>query len=252
MIDQALAAVQIFKELPDAVGYSTYGPIAFPLPEEISITSPASAGVSNNEVLLLGLNIYNQTSKVQENIRILFDGELELKPKLRLERRNIEPKFELFQDDKEIRIKSLPPNETLTISIFNPKDNFRIHQVLVGDKEVTQLMQKLAEIKKYPTLARLQLLTLLLAFAAVVGASVAGIAFWKRWQEDKIISEATRGLASCNPYVFENPPENAKLIERKVSQLGVYKHFVLFANKVESTEQLKQKDQVILCQPAES
>ena len=43
MLDQLLAAVQLKKEIPDAIGYDTYGPIGFPaVPRELSNAMPDS------------------------------------------------------------------------------------------------------------------------------------------------------------------------------------------------------------------
>lgn len=250
MLQQLIAIVQLKKELPDAIGYDTSSQTGYPsIPVEISGSILDATVEEIYNLSSLNLHIDNFSSKTQKNVRILFSGEYQYSPKFAFHRRDVAVKYEVKGSDKEIVISEIPPNESVLVKLFNPSQHFNIDQVLVGDNEVTKIMKKLAETKRYPEIARMKVFTLGVA-ALTIGVIVAtGYITWNQIRDSKIINSAHAGFSSCSPYVFENPPEKERTLERKFNQLGVWGTFVLSLNKVSSLNELKLKDQVIFCEP---
>ncbi|NHQ80294.1 hypothetical protein HA051_01670 [Chromobacterium vaccinii] len=251
MFNQIKAALDIRKDIPDAVGYDSYGPIAFPLPLEIRDAIPEDVTTQIDSLTLLSVRIDNYSSKTQHNIRVLFSGDWEFAPRFSFHRRDIKVKSEIRSEDKEILILEIPPNESLSIEIFNPSTGFNVEQVLLGDVAITKLMQKLAEAKRYPELAKFKFVSFALGLLAVVAITLIALLTWNKFTEHHKIEAANSGLLSCTPYVFENSVSHEAEIERKLKQAGPYlSGYIFYLNKVDSLDELKLKDELILCDPA--
>lgn len=252
MFDQLLSVVQLRKEIPDPVGYSVFGPFSFPVPVEIRAALPDPVSDVLRDITIIGFRIDNYSSKTQRNVRVLYSGSFSYSPAFSFHRRDVEVRAETKSEDKEIVLLEIPPNESVSIEFFNPTDQFGIEQVLIGDNEVTKTMQRLAEAKRFPRYTRLRLFVVLSVLVAIaLTASVFSFA-WEKKKERKLVSDAISGMFSCVPYVYFNSTDDEKTLERKFFQLGVLSGFVLSLNKVSSLEELKQKDHVILCEPATS
>lgn len=244
MFNQIKAALDLRKEIPDAVGYDTYGPITFPLPQEIHSAIPQSIAQQLDDLTLISVRVDNYSSKTQRDIRVLFSGSWKFAPRFSFHRRDVEVKKNLIIKDKEIVLLEIPPNESVSIEIFNPSKEFRVEQVLIGDVEITKVMQKLAEAKRYPLVARLKLVTYLAAIAliAVIPFAV------NRILDQRKIEAAHAGLLSCTANVFANKAGNEAELERKLQQAGPYlSSYIFFLNRVTSLTELRLKDEVILC-----
>jgi hypothetical protein len=248
LFDQIKAVLDLRKEIPDAVGYDIYGPIVFPLPLEIRDAIPQSIIQQINNLTLLSVRIDNYSSKTQRCIRVLFSGDWAFAPRFSFHRRDVKVKSEIRIEDKEIVLLEIPPNESVSIEIFNPSNGFSIEQVLLGDIEVTKLMQKLAEAKRYPKLARIKLFTYVISLVTVVTIFSVGLLTWNRISEQRKIEAAHAGLLSCTPYIYANKTGNEAEVERKVQQAGPYlSGYIFYLNKVTSLNELKLKDELLLC-----
>ena len=241
--------LQLKKELPDAVGYDTYGPISFPIPKELQ----NSIDIENAKlefINITSIRIDNYSSKVQKDIRVLYSGGFLYEPVFKFRRRDVSVKFDINGDEKEIEIKEIPPNESVSIEIFYPSKGFDVIQVLSGENEITSLMQKLAEAKRYPEIARMKILTYTAAIAVLVLVATSGYFTWTKVKENNRINAAYSGFASCLPSIMENPPKNEKTLERKFNRLSSYwQNYILSSNKVFSLKELKLKDEVVWCEP---
>ncbi len=246
MLSKLLTLIQLKKELPDAIGYDLFGPLSFPVPEELS----SELSESLKSITILTLRIDNFSSKVQKNVKILFSGSFKYNPSLNFQRRDITVKYNIDNENKELIITEIPPNETIIVEFFNPTSAFEIEQLLVGENTITKLMQQLTEAKRYPSLTRLKFFISIMMIILVIPTAWLFYKIESRNQNNQIITNAFERVASCTPYVFDNPLENEKLLERKFKKLGKYwGNFVLSANKVTTFDELKIKDQVILCKP---
>lgn len=204
LFDQIKAVLDLRKEIPDAVGYDTYGPIVFPLPLEIRDAIPQSITQQLHNLTLISVRIDNYSSKTQRDIRVLFSGDWAFAPKFSFHRRDVEVKSKILVEDKEIVLLEIPPNESVSIEIFNPSKGFGIDQVLLGDVEITKVMQKLAEAKRYPALARLKLLFYAMVLVSILAVPATVFLVWNRVSEQQKIDAANAGLLSCTPYIFTN------------------------------------------------
>lgn len=250
MFDQILAATQLKKEIPYPVGYDVFGPISYPdIPVEIEKDISSSIVEKLDGLTHINLRIDNYSSKEQKNIRILFSGNYEYSPKFSFHRRAIDVEYEIHDKSKEIVLSRIPPNESVMVQFFNADQHFNIDQVLIGDSQITQFMQKLAEAKRYPQLFLAKFITLGSMLITIGAFGIFGYFTWSNNQASKTINIAMDGFVSCRPYIFDNTPDKEKLLERKFNQLGSWGNFVLSLNKVSSLDSLKLKDQVILCEP---
>lgn len=249
MFDQIKAIVDLRKDIPDAIGYDVSGPMRFPLPVELTETLPEDLFKRVSEISLLAVRVDNYSSQALRDVRVLFNGSWIFQPRVTFRRRDVRVQSEIRMDDKEIVIAELPPNESAYIEIFNPVD-FSVDQVLISGRAVTGTMQKLAEARRYPELARSMLA--MYASVAVCAAALAAVAYvaWKKTSENRIIESAHAGFVSCSPYLFENGPAQDVILTRKFRQAGtLLEPYILAINKVHSLEELRIKDQVILCEP---
>lgn len=249
MLSTIQSILQLKKEVPDPIGYDTYGPISFPLPNEIQELLERNH-INHDFINITSIRVDNYSSKTQKEIRVLYTGDYHYQPVFKFHRREIPVKFEVLDDDKEFLIKEIPPNESVSIEIFNPSTEFEVVQALSGDSEITSVMQKLAEARRYPEIARMKLFAYTTSILAVVILSFAGYVIWSKVQESVRINEAYSGFASCSPSFMKNPPENEKMLERKFKRLDFYwQNYILSSNKVQSLEELLLKDELIWCEP---
>lgn len=251
MFDQISAFLSIRKEIPDAVGYDTYGPVVFSLPKEVSDLLPGSTIQMLEGVALFGLHVDNYSSKVQKNIKILYSGVFEYAPKITFRRRDVSVKFKVSLEDKQIEIFEIPPNESVDIEFFNPGERFNIDRIIVGSEQVTKLMQKLAEAKRYPGRARMEFLLYLFVVLAVSASACSVFYVWKKSKEMNEINSFFPKSAGCYPYIHENPVGDEARLARKIMQYPpLWRAFVFHLNKVDGIDDLKVKDKVLLCDPS--
>ena len=77
-------------------------------------------------------------------------------------------------------------------------------------------MQKLAEARRHPELARMKLIMYATIAFAPISIPVVGYFSWHKIQENARIEAAYSGFASCSSSsLMVNPPENEKMLERK-------------------------------------
>lgn len=251
MFTQIKALLDIRKEAPDAVGYNTWGPISFPLPIEITEAIPESISNKISELICLHISIYNYSPKSQRDIRVLYSGDWEFSPKISFDRRETPVKFNINQEDKEIVINELPPNEAISIEVLNPHHDFKIDQVLLGDKQITKLMQKLAEAKRHPTLARLQLITVIALLSILASFSWAIFSLWRTTEEinsqDLEFSKLLGDSGLCKLRIFENKGTINDLAREFISPKQLSLEEALRLNKASSFEELQLKSKIILC-----
>ncbi len=256
MINQIKAFFDLKKEIPDAVGYSKYGPVKFLLPIEFKNELPHISSEKLDGLTTSGITIYNYSSKTQKNIRVLYSGNFPYMPRARFLRRDIDPKFENKINDKELLILEIPPNDTININIFNPDEKFKFEDVLIGENVVTTFMQALADRKKYPSSPWRKYLYMLLFFVFVFSGYL-GYEIYRLHilnEDANFISDARKateiddGKIKCLPYVFLNNINNEKNLERKIEQINPwFKQFIIKINKIKSLDELKNKNKIIFC-----
>lgn len=244
MLSTIQSILQLRKEVPDPVGYDTYGPISFPLPNEIQELLEENH-LKPDFINITSIRIDNYSSKAQKEIRILYTGDYQYQPVFKFHRRDIPVKFETLACDKEFLIKEIPPNESVSIEIFNPSTEFEVIQALTRDSEI--------EARRYPELARMKLAMFAIVIFAAIVLPITGYVTWSKIQEFARINEAYSGFASCSPSFIKNPPENEKILERKFKRLDLFwQNYILSSNKVASLEKLGLKDELIWCEPNQS
>jgi hypothetical protein len=259
LLQELLAGYQLKKEIQKnnqslhIVGSVIGDVYPYSVPCEILKALPELTAEPLKKMTAIDLRIDNYSSKIQKNIRILFSGNYHYSPSIKFLRRDVEVKAEIHDLDKEIFVSEIPPNESILITFFCP-NNFELNQLLIDDHEVTESMQKLANNKRYPSVAlmnRILLFILILAFASLAQSGYILYSLWRKTQENRLIdiAAAKSNLSACSWSVFDNSLDKEKLLERKFEQLENFKVFTLKLNKVSSLDELKKKEQVILCEP---
>ena len=239
--------LQLLKDLPDPVSYSVFGPIVFPIPKNFSNNQTTNF----HEISILGLTIDNCSSKVQQNIRILYSGNFEYEPKIEFKQRDIEVEYSIDRNKKEIIIEEIPPSECIYISFFNVDEDFKINNIVIKNKAITKPMQILAEAKnilKYKFFWNVFILIII----AVVISMFSFYTIWSTQKEQEYIVAALSPFGTCNAYIFYNKPKEEKLfeLEKRFNSLDYsLQDFILTINRVSTFSELKNKEKIILCEP---
>ena len=153
---------------------------------------------------------------------------------------------------KEIYIEELPPNESLSISIFNTDETFQVDQVLIGDQLVTSTMNKLAEFKRIPSFKWNFLFITMTIFLSLSAVGYSFYSMNKSSETNQLIAKAYKNLGymKCQPFEFDNAIGNEKKLERKYQQLSkTQQQNTLILNNVSTYEKLKVKDDILFCLP---
>lgn len=252
MFKSILAALQIRKEIPDAIGYNTFGPATFTIPKEFqeALDSP---NIASKDINVFYIRVDNYSSKIMKEIRILYSGDFSYSPNLKFRRRDVQVQFELKADQKELVIAEIPPNESVFIEIFDPLVNFEIFQVISNNEEITGLMQKLAWAKRYPEIARMKLISYVLMLVVVLALMFFGYVVWKTNRNTEQINAAYAGFLSCTPSLIDDPAEQAASLKNRFGLLSQFwRNIILSTNKVKTFEELKLKSKIIWCEPNNS
>ncbi|MFT0182919.1 hypothetical protein ACMSIO_21100 [Pseudomonas benzopyrenica] len=255
MFDQLLALVNLGEKLPEAIGWSYDGPYKTSLPEEFLTEISDSITRDQRHLLCSYLTIYNYSGQSKSEVRILYSGEFRFKPIIFYQRRKALVKWDHNEDNKEITIFDVPPNESVNITLCWPYNDFRVDQVLVDDKLITELMKRRALARAYPELQTsiwaIAISALLLAAGFCVLIYL-GYLVYGRYQDQKLLEQATDGVVGCTLSIYENPPNPAakEMLNRKIKKLEPWMvSLVLKKNNVYSIEDLHDLDKIILCSP---
>lgn len=246
MISTLLELIGLKEKLPEPIGYSIYGPIWFPMPNEISINNDI------DDFVIISFKLDNLSDKELDNIRILYKGKYTYIPRFRFERRDIDVIYTTDIEKKELIISAIPPKESLTIEFFiKENENFEIEEVLIGKIRINRYMQIYTQMKKNPFSSIVNIAV----FLSLLFAGYAMYIVKKSIDENNKIAsvvnqyEKKYNLAD-NKYCvkfFDNNIENEKLLSRKYSQLSTdEQNEVLKLNNTDSYEKLKAKDEVYL------
>ena len=247
------------KDIPDCIGYEIYETTSFSLPREIKeiLTD------KNNAISLLKrqvIRIDNYSMKSKKNIRVIYYGCWSFSPDFIYRKRDsIDVSYRHLEDNKEIIIDELLPNESVLITLYNPSKDFHVIQILFGDEEVTKTMQLLAERKRDPELSRLRFFNMVLyPFILVVAILLFGLSIWKIYdtvnynneviRKQNIINaardKAYEGLDLCYLDVFKN--DKTKFNEN-IEKSAMSIENVIHINNVKSIDELKNKEDIVLC-----
>lgn len=254
MFDQLLALVTLGEKLPDAVGWRLAGPYQLSIPEEMLERVSNSGAGAEGCYTIAAIAIYNYSGVAKSEVRVLYSGNFEFKPKVSYGRRDAPVRWEHDAENKELIFHDVPPDENIEIELFNLR-GFSVDKVLVDGKLVTELMNKRAFAKAYPVpiwfKASMAGFSLFSAVALVVIIYFIYIA-QQRDKDYELMSEAPPGYSSCTPYMYENPPgtESKEILSRKLKKMGAWMGFVLAKNKVETEDELYGLDRVFLCSPS--
>jgi len=251
VFDQLLAMVNLGEKLPEAIGWKFVGPYRLSFPEEILEALKSEADSTYTAAALL---VYNYSGVSKSEIRVLYSGSFEFRPKISYGRRDVPVKWKHDIDNSEFVFYEVLPNEKIEIELFNLYQGFSVDQVLVDGKLVTKFMNKRAMARVYPTpkWIRASLIGAPILCAAVLAMSAyTGYAVYKQRLDNEFLSGVPSGYSGCSPYMLDNPPgESAKeALTRKIKKLGPWMPFLLAKNKVSSVSELYDLDRIVLCTP---
>lgn len=260
MIESIIKLIPILntfrKDIPDSIGYEIYPKIFFTLPKELR----NHISNENQEIYDLDrifIRIDNYSLKSKKNIRIIYSGEWGFSPDIQYRRRiSTKVKYEILDNEKEIIIDEILPNESVYIILYGTSSNFNIEQILFDDSEVTKTMQLLTEAKRDPELAKFKLyntfasiflvIIILLAICAGVWSYIQ-INKANRHQMliDNAVNEIYKNISGgCYVKVYEtkNPKFDEIYNQNKWNSAETF-----HLNHVQNFSELKQKNEVVLC-----
>ncbi|MEE4698605.1 hypothetical protein V2K91_25510 [Pseudomonas alliivorans] len=251
MFNQLLAVVNLGEKLPEAIGWEFVGPYRLSFPEEILEALESDV---DSTYIAGALLVYNYSGVSKSEIRVLYSGSFEFRPKVSYGRRDVPVKWKHDIDNSEFVFNEVPPNEKIEIELFNIYQDFSVDQVLVDGKLVTEFMSKRAIAKVYPApkWLRASLIGAPILCAAILAMSAyTGYAVYKQRLDNEFLYGVPSGYLGCAPYMFDNPPgESTKeALTRKIKKLGPWMQFLLAKNKVSSVSELYDLDRIVLCTP---
>lgn len=250
MLGSILNAINIKKEVPDAIGYRCHGPIGFPIPEGFVSCPREDGAVSLAELNILFFELDNHEPKMLSNIRILYSGDFQYEPQISYTSRNVEVESEVREKKKEIYIGELPPKVSISICFFDVSEDFKVDVVLIDNHMITSAMNRLANFKSQPSLKWVYLILFLVVAFSFASSFYSFHAINEQSEVNKIMNELYTGLGyvMCKPELFDNAVGNEKMLERKYLQLSkAQQENILFLNSVITYEDLKLKEKVMFC-----
>lgn len=250
-VDQLLAFAQLRQMLPAAIGWKFYGPLSVSIPDEI-VESAANASHILHTVS--GVVVYNYSGASKAELRILYSGDFEFRPKVSYDRRSAPVKWKHDRENSEFVIYDVPPNENVCIELFNIRQGFSIDQVLVDGNLITEFMNKRALSRAYPASGWIN--ALLFGSFAMCVTALAALAYnlydnHIKSQDYELLYGVPEGYSACRPYIFENQPgeKSRDLLTRKINQIEIWLPEILARNKVTFTSELYDLDRIVLCEP---
>lgn len=249
MIEKILNMVSLFKLLPDPIGYSTYGPISFPLPKEIKDVLGESALNEIDNVTEFYITIDNFTNREVEEVNILYRGGFSYTPEAKFHRRDVEPSFIHDNTNKLLSIKKIPPRDSLSITVFlQANENIVVDSVLFEGNLVTKWMNKISDFYKFPKFAIFSFVAFFIILAMFIFVFLTTYKVWVDNEKVKPLNEIIASWDGCYPYQFKNSVDNEKLLKRRFEQQYKYRGIIFGLNKVNSFDELRLKDDVWLCE----
>lgn len=246
MLEQIQAITALYKELPDAIGWSSHGPFLHYAPKELVN--------SEYRYLLSSIAVYNQTDSTLAEVRILYKGDFGFSPHVEYSRHDAPVNWSHNVQGKELIAHDIIPREIVELSIYNPTPEFEVMQVIVDGKRITELMTRRALARAYPSPLWMRLLLPLFGLLGLATFGFIGWAVYTSHAQQKnndLLSAMLKQLPACQFKVFENPPDGSreKELDRLLKQQEDWLPHILAANKERSVERLRLRNPVILCEP---
>jgi hypothetical protein len=240
-------AFSVRKNLPDAIGYEMSDPQVFPLPE-LASKCLENSGIHLKKCIVISFHFYNQSEKIQKDVRILLNGKCQFDPAMRLGDTGIAELIENKNGSSEIRVNEVYPGQSIYIQFFNPDLSFRLAQVLVNEREVTPLMQNLARALRYPQEELFRYLPAVTVAVAILFFGALGYFYYLKISENNFISNVLANKSPCAFIKFHNSVGQDALLERRFrQQSALVQELILSFNNVSSFDELKVKDDLLLC-----
>jgi len=244
------------KEVPDFVGYEIVRTITVPLPDEMSDVIYEQVGHDHDARLMTitMLQVYNSSSKMQKNIRILYSGDYNFLPKMAFSKRNNNVAYTEIKESNEITIDEIPPENTLQMLLFNTTDDFEIEDVIVNGSKITTLMQWLAKAKMEPEYTSLVIQNKLLYFTTILLGITAlctvTFLFMTLYERNNTLDRLYDDLDSvkCKVYDLSKGMTDIDDLTADFDKLDIrsqYSNVIL--NKTTTFQEMKAKGLVILC-----
>lgn len=244
------------KDIPDSIGYEVYPKMFFTLPKELrKHISNENKEIYNLDRIFIRIDNYSLRSR--KNIRIIYSGVWEFSPDIQYRRRtSTKVKYKILDNEKEIVIDEILPNESVYIILYGTNPEFNIDQILFDDSELTKTMQLLTEARREPELAKMKLCTIFLSvIAVIVFLLTISYGIWNYIQINKanrhqalidnVVNEIYKNIPKgCYIGVYEtkNPNFDEIYTQNKWNFIDTF-HF----NHVQNLSELKQKNEVVLC-----
>lgn len=196
--------------------------------------------------------IENLSNKVLEQVRVNLTAPLDYEPIVRTSKPHGEIEYKYIQQSHELIIEKIDPKEGVRISFFpsvESIDKFVKPQILVGNQELSKMMETLGLYKKYPSYLGLYLMTI---FSVVAGICTVGLSGYVILHDNEYLfpnSDAVLLRHANERLKGYGCPQNVGVVNEKlkwkIMNTFGYPQTILQINGVKTEKELWAKEKIV-------
>ncbi len=240
----------VAKDSPDPVNVQYEPPSPNLLPMELHKKAKTDGFFTSQ------LWIENLSNRALEDVRINLSSPVKYEPIVRTNKPHGEIKYKYVQQTYELKVDKIDPGESVRTTFFpeiDSIDTFKKPQILVENKELSQLMETLGFYKKYPSFFRSYIVSIFAAVFGVVAALASvGFAGYVMLQDNEYLfpnSDAVLLRQAQERMKGYGCPQRAGIVtddlKWQVMNTFGYPKAILQINGVNSEEELWNKEKIV-------
>lgn len=240
----------VIKDAPDPVNVQYEPPSPNLLPVELHKKA------NSDGFFTAQLWIENLSNRALQDVRINLSSPLKYEPIVRTNKPHGEVEYKYLQKSYELKVDRIDPGEFVRATFFpeiDGIDGFKKPQILVGNKELSQLMETFGFYKKYPSFSRAYFLSIFVAVFGIVAAiGSVGFAGYVMLQDNELLfpnSDAVLMKQAQERMRGYGCPQRAATVtddlKWQVMNTFGYPGAILRMNGVNSEEELWLKEKIV-------
>ncbi|KIN15693.1 hypothetical protein [Halomonas sp. KHS3] len=241
----------VIKDAPDPINVQYEPPSPNLLPVELHKKAKADGFYTAQ------LWIESLSNRALKDVRINLSSPTKYEPIVRTNKAHGEIEYKYVKQSYELMVNKIDPGESVRTTFFpeiDSIDNFKKKpQILVENRELSQLMERFGFYKKYPSFFRTYILSI---FAAVFGvvAAIGSLSFagYVMFQDNELLfpnSDAVLMKQAQERMRGYGCPQRAEIVtddlKWQVMQTFGYPEAILQMNGVGSEEELWDKEKIV-------
>lgn len=240
----------VAKDSPDPVNVQYEPPSPNLLPKELHKQAKTDGFFTSQ------LWIENLSKRTLEDVRINLTSPIRYDPIVRTNKPHGEVSYEYVPKTYELKVDRIDPGESVRATFFPEIDSigaFGKPQILVGNRELSQLMETFGFYKKYPSFLRSYILSIFAAVFGVVAAITSvGVTGYVMLQDNEYLfpnSDAVLMKQATDRMKGFGCPHRVGTVtndlKRQVMNTFGYPNAILQINGVNSEEELWKKEKIV-------